>query len=335
MVMQWDNIIGQPNAVSLCKAMLSSGKLPHALLFTGPAGIGKSMTAQLLAGGILCTDNHSKPCGQCQSCLLYDRSAHPDFTLIRPDGAAVKIDQIRAVQHFASLAPSVSPGRVCLIEDAELMTVQAANSLLKLLEEPPPGFVFILVAGTLKPLLPTILSRCRQIRFQPLPVEELELALVNKGFNPEAAMVAARLSGGRMGRALTLLEPQGLAARDMAVHLFDSLQNKDMTAVWDQATKLDSLETKELLTTLDFFLYLFRDVLMIAGGYSQQLIYNIDLGQQLAKWAPDWSEGRSLAAITAVKDTIRAIGGNANTRLAIEELLIKLRDMPEKGDLVC
>lgn len=335
MIMQWNNVIGQPNAVSLCKAMLSSGKLPHALLFTGPAGIGKSLTAKLLAGGILCTDNHGKPCGQCQSCLLYDRSAHPDFTLIRPDGATIKIDQIRAVQHFASLAPSISPGRVCLIEDAELMTVQAANSLLKLLEEPPPGFVFILVAGTLKPLLPTILSRCRQIRFYPLPVGELEQALGNRGFNPEAATVAARLSGGRMGKALTLMEPQGLAAREMAVQLFDSLQNRDMTAIWDQAAKLDSLETKELLNMLDFFLYLLRDVLLVAGGYSEQLIYNIDLGQQLARWASEWPEGRGLAAINTVKDTIRAIGGNANTRLAIEELLIKLRDISGKGDLVC
>lgn len=335
MVMYWDNIIGQPNAVNLCRAMLSNGKLPHALLFTGPAGIGKSLTAQILAGGVLCTESHSKPCGHCQSCLQYERQAHPDFTLIRPEGAAIKIDQIRAVQRFAALAPSVSSGRVCLIEDAELMTVQAANSLLKLLEEPPPGFVFILVAGTLKPMLPTVLSRCRQIRFYPLPVTELEQALVNKGFSPEMAAVAARLSGGRMGKALNLLEPEGLAIRDTAVQLFDSLQNRDMAAVWEQATKLDSLETKELVNVLDFFLYLFRDVLLLSGGYSELLVYNTDLRQQLVSWASEWPESRSLAAMTAVKNTIRAIGSNANTRLAIEELLINLRDMPEKGDLLC
>lgn len=332
MVMNWDTVIGHQDAVKILKAMLGSGAVPHALLFTGPSGIGKGLTARIMAAGILCTAGGVKPCGHCPSCLLYSRGAHPDFALVVPEGATIKIDQIRALQHFASLAPAVSPGRLCLIEDAEFMTVQAANSLLKLLEEPPVGFVFILVTGTAKPLLSTILSRCRKTQFYPLPATLLEQALMNQGYSLEAAAVAARLSGGRMGKALSLLAPDGLAYRDMAAGLFVSLESREMRAVWEQTAKLDSLETKAIITVLEFFLYLLRDVMLVAGGHNERLLYNIDLGPQLDGWASAWPEERSLAAMTAVKNTIRAIGSNANTRLALEELLIKLKDLPEKGE---
>lgn len=332
MGMNWDTVIGHNDAVTILKAMLASGNIPHAVLLTGPAGIGKSLVAKLVAAGILCSGGGVKPCGHCSACLQYKKGAHPDFTLVAPEGATIKIDQIRALQHFAALAPAAGSGRVCLIEDAELMTVQAANSLLKLLEEPPPGFVFILVAGTVKPLLPTILSRCRQTQFYPLSASLLEQALVDKGYTPEASAVAARLSGGRMGKALSLLAPDGLAFRDRAVALITSLENRDMMSVWEQTTKLDSLDAKSVIIVLEFFLYLLRDIMLVAGGYNEQLIYNIDLGSQLADWALNWPEARSIEALTAVKHTIRVIGANANTRLALEELLIKLKDSPGKGE---
>ncbi|HWR42870.1 DNA polymerase III subunit delta' [Sporomusa sp.] len=332
MMINWDEIIGHKDAVRILRTMLFADKMTHALLFAGPAGIGKSLAGKLLAAGILCSGSSTKPCGHCQACIMYSRAAHPDFTLVRPDGRAIKIDQIRALQHFAALAPAAGLRRVCLIEDAELMTVQAANSLLKLLEEPPPGFVFILVAGTAQPLLPTILSRCRKIQFQPLAAGTLAQALVVKGYAPEAANVAARLSGGRMGAALGLLAPEGLAARNTAAELLDSLQDNGMEAVWDKALKLDSLEPKEVVVILEFLIYLLRDVVLIAGRHSEHLLYNIDYVPKLNSWADNWSEGQSISAISAVKNTIRAISGNANTRLAVEALLINLKDLAEKGD---
>jgi len=332
MMMNWNEVIGHQDAVTMVKAMLSTGKMPHALLFAGSAGIGKSLLAKLVAAGILCSSDREKPCGHCHSCVLFGRSEHPDFIQVAPDGATIKIDQIRLLKNVAALTPAIGAGRVCLIEDAELMTVQAANSLLKLLEEPPPGLIFILIAGTSKPLLSTILSRCRKISFHPLPVSMLEQALVHKGYEQAAAAIAARLSGGRMGKALTLLAPDGLVSRDMALHLLASIGQEGMSVVWEQATKLAGLDTKDIVTVLGFFLYLLRDLLIVAGQYGEQLLYNIDLVQELAGLVPVWPECRCMAAITAVKNTIRAIEGNANTRLALEELLINLKDWPEKGE---
>ncbi|MDF2876270.1 MAG: holB: polymerase delta subunit [Sporomusa sp.] len=330
MMINWNEIIGHEASVRILRGMLLADRMPHALLFTGPAGIGKSLAGKLLAAGILCGGDSNRPCGFCQACIMYNRTAHPDFTLVRPDGRAIKIDQIRALQHFAALAPAVGSRRVCIIEDAELMTVQAANSLLKLLEEPPPGFVFILVAGMAQPLLPTILSRCQKIQFQPLAANTLVQALIARGYAPEAANVAARLSGGRMGAALGLLAPDGLLARNTAAELLDSLLDSGMEPVWDRALRLDGLETKEVVGILEFLVYLLRDVILIAGRYSEHLLYNSDCIPRLNGWAANWSEGQSMLAISAVKNTIRAISGNANTRLAVEALLINLKDLAEK-----
>lgn len=332
MLMNWDEIVGQQAAVATIKAMLSTERMPHALLFAGPAGIGKTLTAKLTAAAILCSSDGEKPCGHCQACLLFSQGTHPDFAKVVPDGAAIKIDQIRPLKGFAALSPSLEGGRVCLIEDAELMTVQAANSILKLLEDPPPGFVFILTAGNSKPLLPTILSRCRKISFCLLPTLALKQALTDKGYEQTAAAVAARLSGGRMGKAIDLLAPDGLAFRTMAVELLNDIHQQDMTAVWNQAAKLSGLTGKELTCVLEFFMYLLRDLLVVAGQYGEQLLYNIDLGQKLTVLAPQWPESRSMAAVAAVKDTMRAIESNANARLALEELLINLKDWQEKGE---
>lgn len=332
MIMKWDEVVGQQTAIAVVKNMLSTGKMPHALLFTGPKGIGKVLTAKLTAAAILCSSETERPCGQCQSCRLFSYGTHPDFSQVVPDGATIKIDQIRLLKNFAALSPGVSLGRVCLIEDAELMTVQAANSILKLLEEPPPGFVFILTAGTGKPLLPTILSRCRKVAFGLLPASVLEQALVHQGYEPTAAAVAARLSGGRMGKAMALLAPDGLALRTMAIELLTDIQQQDMTAVWNQPAKLSALAAKDLNSVLEFFLYLLRDLVVVAGRYGEQLLYNIDLGQEFANIVPAWPENRSIAAVAAVKATMRALEGNANTRLALEELLINLKDWHEEGE---
>lgn len=331
MTMNWDEVVGQQGAVDIVKAMLATGRIPHALLFSGPSGIGKALTAKLAAAGILCSAGGDKPCGCCQSCLLFSRGAHPDFIQVVPDGATIKIDQIRMLKSFAALTPSVGEARVCLIEDAEVMTVQAANSILKLLEEPPNGLVFILTAGTGKPLLPTILSRCRKVSFCLLPAAALEQALVRKGYAADTAAVVAHLSGGRMGKAIALLAPDGLEFRDMALALLRDIQQQDMAAVWSQSSKLSSLAAKDLINVLEFFSYLLRDLLVVAGRYGEQLLYNIDLAQELADLVADWPESRSMAAVTAVKNTMRAIDGNANSRLALEDLLINLKDWQEKG----
>lgn len=325
--MKWTDIVGHVENIKMLRYMESSRRIPHAVLLSGPSGIGKFAVASVLGAALLCTATDSRPCGHCQSCLQMLHGTHPDYLLIRPDGAAIKIEQIRNLQHEAALAPYLSSRRICIIDSAELMTVQAANSLLKVLEEPMGDVVFILVSGNRQMLLPTILSRCMAIAFQPLTDMVLAQALADRGFSPEQSEVAARLSRGRMGTALSMLEPDGFAVRNQAANLLGSLFEGSMTAVWDAAAALEKMERRDLLQMVGHFSYLLRDLLMLVTGQGLQFLFNIDLAEELHEQAGRWSEQRLVQALQAVETARRALHGNANARLTSEALLIKIYDV--------
>ncbi|MBC8014791.1 MAG: DNA polymerase III subunit delta' [Sporomusaceae bacterium] len=325
--MKWTDIVGHVENIKTLRYMESSKHMPHAVLLSGPSGIGKFMVASVLGAALLCISSDSRPCGSCSSCLQMQYGTHPDYLLVRPDGTAIKIEQIRKLQHEAALAPYFSSRRVCIIDSAELMTVQAANSLLKVLEEPAGEIVFILVSGNKQMLLATILSRCMAIGFQPLTDNLLAQALADRNFSPEQAEVAARLSRGRMGTALSMLEPDGFAVRNQAAKVLESLVEGSMTVVWDTAAALEKMERKDLLQVVGHFSYLLRDMLMLVTGQGLQLLFNIDLAEKLRGQAGRWSEQRLVKALQAVETARRALHGNANARLTSEALLIKIYDL--------
>jgi DNA polymerase-3 subunit delta' len=157
----WEEIIGNLAAVARIRRMLESDRLPHALLFSGPSGIGKRQVADVLAAQLLGTEVD----------LL---SAHPDYSQLSPDGSQIKIGQVREMQRQSGLAPVRGQFRVCIVEPADSMEAPAANCLLKILEELPAGLIFVLITAFPHALLSTIRSRAAQIRFNPLP--ELQLS---------------------------------------------------------------------------------------------------------------------------------------------------------------
>ena len=308
----WSEIIGHSNTIAMLRAVLLSGKIPHAMLFSGPQGVGKMTAAKVVAAELL------------QSPI--DR--HPDFTVVALEGNSIKIDQIRNLQRQSSRAPHLAEWQVCILENAERMTREAANSFLKLLEEPPSYMVFILVASTAAPLLPTIISRCRLFRFLPLPYDVLAKALTDKGFAPEQADLCARLGEGRLQRALSFLQAGGLVQRDQVITLVESLQTVDMQILWDMAVDLTKLGANEMEMWRRFLLFVFRDLLVCCVSRGQnRLLLNIDQTERLAVIAEKWDAGRLQAALGAVRNTERALAANANNRLAYEALLIKLREL--------
>ncbi|MBP2626294.1 MAG: polymerase delta prime subunit [Firmicutes bacterium] len=325
--MNWTDIVGHVDNIKMLRYMESRGRMPHAVLLSGPRGIGKFMVARVLSTALLCKAPESRPCGSCQSCLQMANGTQPDFLNIGPDGANIKIEQIRNLQNEVALAPYVSLRRVCIINEAELMTVQAANSLLKVLEEPVGDVVFILIAANKQMLLPTIISRCMAIEFQPLTDTVLTEALVDKGFLHDQSEVAARLSRGRMGTALSLLEPEGLAVRNQAVEIIQDLLEGSVRKVWDIATILEKMERKDILQLLGYFTYIMRDTLMIVTGQDRSFLFNVDLADWLSGHAGRWSEEHLLQGIRAVETAGRALNANANARLTGEALLIKIYDL--------
>jgi len=182
---------------------VKAGRIAHAFLLSGPHGVGKKSCAQLLAQAILCISENA-PCGECPQCRQVAEGVHPDVHVIEPDGRSVKIDQIRELRRQIALKPFSGGRHIVIIHQADRMTTEAQNALLKSLEEPEGGTVFFLVTEQQGSMLQTIISRCRPVRLFPLSVEKCAEVLVGRGIEPGHARELAGWAQGSVGRAIEI-----------------------------------------------------------------------------------------------------------------------------------
>jgi DNA polymerase III delta' subunit len=195
-------LIGHEWAVDLLARRLAAGRVGHAYLFTGMSGVGKSTLATRLAQAINCTGD-TPPCGACRACTLTESGAHPDVSFVEGDKGAIKIEAIRDLQNFLSLQPFEARSRIGIILRGQELTAQAADALLKTLEEPAPGARLLLTASMVDSLAATIASRCQVIHLRGVPAAQIEAALRERtDCSPSEAALLAGLAGGRPGWAL-------------------------------------------------------------------------------------------------------------------------------------
>ena len=230
------DIVGQDAAVALLQRSLAAGRMGHALMFTGPHGVGRRTTALALGGVLLCENPQTMPnnarfdqldndfqltdaCGQCNACKTLDAGTHPDFEVIykelaafhpKPEVRGRKMQNlgIDVIKHFllnsAYLASSRGRGKVFVVREAELMSADAQNALLKTLEEPPPGVTIILLCRRSEQMLPTTTSRCHAVRFGPLPLDFVTDRLAGEDVAADEALFWASFTEGSAGRSLSL-----------------------------------------------------------------------------------------------------------------------------------
>jgi DNA polymerase III subunit delta' len=228
--MIWDRLLGQSAAVETLRRSAAAGRLAHALLFVGPLGVGKRSAAQLLATALLCQrtrEDELDACRECSSCRMMEAGTHPDFLSVAcPEGKSeLPIELLvgsrenrgnEGLCHDLSLRPMIGRRRVAVIDDADRMSNESANALLKTLEEPPAYAVIVLIAGDASKILPTIRSRCQIVRFRPLDAAQVA-RLINElewCDDPREALAAAELSEGSLSAAQQLLNPQLRELRD-------------------------------------------------------------------------------------------------------------------------
>jgi DNA polymerase-3 subunit delta' len=209
----WDRLHGS-RAASGLEAQIASGEVAHAWLLTGPSGAGKTAAAVAMAAALECTAQPLIGCGECSSCLRTQRRRHPDVHHILAEGPLIPVDMIReAVIPEANRSPFEGAYKVFIIEEAERMNPAAQNALLKTLEEPQPGTIFILTSDRDEELLDTVQSRCRVVRLEPVPEERIVELLKHEGADDAEALVAARVSEGDMERARSLAFDSAVAER--------------------------------------------------------------------------------------------------------------------------
>jgi len=210
----WDQLAGQEAVVGQLQAAVAGG-MTHAWLFTGPPGSGRSVAARAFAAALLCENGG---CGVCPSCRQVRAGTHADLLLVRPEGLSYGVKQTRDLVLRAAGAPAGGRWLVVLFEDADRCTEQAANALLKAIEEPAPRTVWLLCAPSAEDLVTTIRSRCRVVTLRVPPSEAVARVLAERdGIDHDRALAAARAAQGHVGRARRLVTDPSAAARRAAV----------------------------------------------------------------------------------------------------------------------
>ena len=325
----WENILGQREPKRRLRRLLETDRLPHALLFSGPEGVGKRRTAEALAATLLCSSPAAgHPCGTCESCRAFSRGIHPDFFFVVPEAVgkgarSIRIEAMRALGSALARPPELAPRQVALIDDAQRMNEAAANSFLKTLEEPTGDVVFLLVTGMRAALLDTIVSRCLEIPFGPLALPELSEVLRRHGVEAEEAAALAALANGSAGRALALLVEGALRRREEAVSLLARLPQIPPLSLWAEGKKWGALSREEAGEWLRSLRLTLRDVLALYGGAAP--LYSVGLEAPVAEIAARFSEARVFSMLADVKEAERRLlSSNVNIRLLVEALLLSL-----------
>jgi len=326
----WESLTGHSVQVRELTRLLREGRLPHALLFTGAAGIGKKRCGQILAAALLCGHDDA-PCGICANCRSCAADTHPDYYELKPEvrgksARIIRIEAIREMQTAVSRSAVQAGRRVVIIDDADTMNEPAANSLLKTLEEPEGQVTFILIARDRSGLLDTIVSRCMPLSFGPLTHEEIKRELMHRQLPEETAEKLAYLADGSLGQAIKLSQHGGLDLRDNAWAFLQSLPSLTMPKLWGEAADKGAMDRESLTEWVGYFHMLLRDMLLLYEDGGTALLYNGDLRERLVECLPNFSKDRLFAMLRETRELLLRLQANVNLRLQLEGYFIRLMD---------
>ena len=332
--MPFRDVLGHGRLTSLLARSIGGGTLPPSLLFTGPSGVGKRKTAVALAQVLNClTPAGGDACGRCAACTRIARGVHPDVLVIEPgDTGLIRIDPIRDAIDRAGYRPFEGRRRVVIIDEADALLPQAQNALLKTLEEPPPSSVFVLVTARPDVLLPTVRSRCPQLRFRPLDEDDIAAALIARGHGEAEARAVAAGAEGSLGRALEASAGDLVAARDVAERVLaqaahERVPGRRIDAAKDLLAKTGSggaTDRAQLASHLRAMASLVRDAAVIAVRADDRAIANRDVRPALERLAPAYKGERGVRAFAAIDRALVALDRNAGVKIVADWLVLQL-----------
>lgn len=270
----FEKILGNEKNKNILEKSIKLNKFSHSYIFWGTEGIGKKLIAKEFAKNILCLDG--KENCNCKSCIEFDSDNNPDFQLIEPNEGKVKIEQIREMQRKVAEKPIISNKKVYVIDNADTMTTEAQNCLLKTLEEPPEYITIILICSNEDNLLSTIKSRCTRMYFEPLDIEEIRKYVKQNLEGYEISENILNLSQGSIGKIIKLNENKDIYENIEKILL--SMQNKDIIDIVQMAEEI--YKTKdEISSILDYM----NVVLLKLSKQNIKYIKGIEIVEQTKK----------------------------------------------------
>ncbi|MCH1626957.1 DNA polymerase III subunit delta' [Fredinandcohnia quinoae] len=318
----------QPMVLKMVGNSLKKERVAHAYLFEGSRGTGKKEVAFLLAKSLFCTNKQDyRPCNDCVNCRRISSGNHPDIHMIEPDGQSIKKGQIQALQEEFSKTGVESNRKIYIINHADKMTANAANSLLKFLEEPSSQTVAILVTEQIHRILNTILSRCQVLSFKPLLPKVISEQLVNEGISTTIASLIANTTNNLEEARRLSTDAWFGQCRSIVLQLYEVLNTRPADAFFVIQDKwLQHFKEKDQLSFgLDILLLVYKDLLYIQLGDEESIIFH-DQVVKFKQYALQTSSRRISDQITAIFEAKRRLHTNMNPHLLMEQLVIKLQE---------
>jgi len=331
--MSFARLIGNERNKQILQRLLGNGRVSATLIFAGADGVGKRQFALTFAKAANCqkAPDHSfatDSCDECPTCRRIDEGTYGDVTTIQPDGQFIKIAQTRALTEEVVYRPREGRQRFFIIDEADRLREEAANSLLKTLEEPPPTSTLILLTSRPNSLLQTIRSRSQRLNFAPLTIAEMETFLTRHYPRPTAdTALLARVTGGRIGQATAFDLSVYRQERRTLIELLELMAaGQNRVRLLKAAEYIGKKEREEFEKELDLMTSLLRDVFLLSGGGSRQEIVNIDVADKLEQLAEKIGLVRAIRWSEKIGEVRRNLRININRPVAMEAALLGLAE---------
>ncbi len=326
--MSFKDIAGHRAAIEILKKQIKTERISHAYLFTGKEGVGKKLLARQFAKTLFCPENITDSCDKCIVCRKIDHDNHSDLEIIEieEDSNQLKIDQIRDMQKNIAYKPYEGKRKIYIIDDADCMTLQAANSLLKTLEEPPAYATIILLAEEVSKILPTIYSRCQQIELQDIPREKIKELLTERNVADQKAELLSRLAGGSPGKALQLCGEENIyEQRKEMISILVDLPEISKVKLFNYADKMTEL-FKQGFPVFDLLSNWYHDIILYKQGNRTDEIINYDYREDIKKQAVLYNINEVSSILYLLDRYQKYIEQNVKKDLALSVLLLKIRN---------
>lgn len=319
----------QPQVMTMLQNSITKNRVAHAYIFEGEKGTGKQEVSKTLAKSLLCEApvEGFKPCEQCKNCRRISSGNHPDIHLIEKDGLSIKKEQIKSLQEEFSKKSMEANRKVYMITDADKMSVGAANSLLKFLEEPMGDTVAILMTEQIQRILPTILSRCQVISFKPLSPENVKRKLIEQDLDPQIASIISHLTQNVESGIELSHDEWFVQAQKIVVKLYEVIKHNSLKGLlFLQSDWVSHFKEREQIDRgLDLLLLIYKDLLYIQLDRTDLVVFQNKL-KEFETHALHLSPRRLAEHMEFILEAKRKLMSNTNPQLLMEQLVLNLQE---------